>query len=81
MSKLNKSIVAELNRRGLASVAVQIHPDDIDPQTGEDKREAKQGGLLLPRGHGSECLSGAEEDLVDVIAQHTHVAYRTSVRS
>lgn len=47
LTQVAKSIVAELNRRGLASVAVQIHPDDIDPQTGEDKREAKQGDLRL----------------------------------
>jgi hemolysin activation/secretion protein len=47
LTQIAKAVVAELNRQGLASVAVQIHPDDIDPETGVDKREGGQGDLRL----------------------------------
>ncbi len=47
LTQVAKAVVAELNRQGLASVAVQIHPDDIDPQTGEDKRAGQKGDLRL----------------------------------
>ncbi|MFO0830589.1 MAG: hypothetical protein U0637_01975 [Phycisphaerales bacterium] len=47
LTQVAKAVVSELNRQGLASVAVQIHPDDIDPQTGEDKRAGQQGDLRL----------------------------------
>ena len=44
------------------------------------QRQRQQGTLQFPSGHSSEHLSGAEEDLVDVIVQCTHVIYRTDVR-
>ncbi len=47
LTQVSKAVVTELNRQGLAGVAVQIHPDDIDPQTGEDKRAGQQGDLRL----------------------------------
>jgi hemolysin activation/secretion protein len=47
LTDVAKGVVKELNRGGLASVAVQIHPDDIDPETGDDKRSGQQGDLRL----------------------------------
>lgn len=38
LSAIAKSIVKSLQDQGLASIIVQLHPDDINAETGEDKR-------------------------------------------
>lgn len=42
-----KGIVKEFERQGLASIIVQFHPDDIDAETGADKRANQDGDLRL----------------------------------
>ncbi len=38
LSSVARSIVTSLQKQGLASIIVQLHPDDIDAETGVDKR-------------------------------------------
>jgi hemolysin activation/secretion protein len=40
-----RAIVGEVQKGGLASILVQIDPDQIDPETGEDKRPNASGDL------------------------------------
>ena len=40
----------------------------------------EEGALPPPRGDRSERLSGAEQDLLGVLDQHTHIYNRTYVR-
>lgn len=42
-----QGLVKEINKRGIGSVVVQVHPDDIDAQTGEDLRPSARGDLRL----------------------------------
>ncbi len=42
-----QGIVKELNKRGIVGVFVQMHPEDIDEQTGKDKRDGKRSDLRL----------------------------------
>lgn len=47
LNEVAKAIVAEMNRRGLAGVFVQAHPEDIDEITGEDLRQGKRSELRM----------------------------------
>ncbi len=47
LSTVAKGIVKELERLGLASIIVQLHPDDVDGETGADKRPNQDGDLRL----------------------------------
>ncbi len=47
LRELNEQIVREFERRGLIGVFVSPHPEDIDPDTGEDRRERGQTELRI----------------------------------
>ena len=47
LAAINRSIVGQLNRRGLAGIRVQTDPSDIDPVTGEDRRAPGQRSVHL----------------------------------
>lgn len=47
LSVVAKGIVEQLQRQGLASIIVQLHPDDIDSETGADKRPSQDGDLRM----------------------------------
>lgn len=42
-----QGIVSDINKRGIGSVVVQVHPDDVDAETGEDLRANARGDLRL----------------------------------
>jgi hemolysin activation/secretion protein len=42
-----QGLVREINTRGVGSVVVQVHPDDIDAETGADLRPNARGDLRL----------------------------------
>jgi hemolysin activation/secretion protein len=42
-----RGVVEALNARGLVGIYVQWHPEDIDPNTGTDKREGKRSELRM----------------------------------
>lgn len=47
LSAIARSIVKNLQEQGLASIIVQLHPDDINAETGEDKRPEGVSDLRL----------------------------------
>lgn len=47
LAQVARGLVEEMNRQGLAGIVVQMHPDDVDPQTGADKRAGQQGDMRL----------------------------------
>lgn len=44
---ISASLLAHLNSQGLAGVWVGVHPQDINPKTGEDLRPGKKGALRM----------------------------------
>lgn len=47
LGAVQQGLVREINARGVGSVVVQVHPEDIDPETGEDLRPGARGDLRL----------------------------------
>ncbi|MEE8314416.1 MAG: ShlB/FhaC/HecB family hemolysin secretion/activation protein [Myxococcota bacterium] len=45
LAAINRTILGELNRLGLAGVRVQTSPGDIDPASGDDRRKPEQRTL------------------------------------
>jgi hemolysin activation/secretion protein len=47
INAIARGVIEALNDRGIIGVFVQIHPEDINDQTGEDLRGGKRGDLRL----------------------------------
>lgn len=47
LTAISRGVVEALQREGLASLIVQLHPQDINIETGEDLRPTKDGDLRL----------------------------------
>lgn len=47
INAVGKAIAEELNKRGQIGIFAQIHPDDVENATGDDKREGKRTEMRL----------------------------------